>query len=121
MKPDENRLGWVTWLPALMPAAVMLLYVSLAAHFRLASGHWPSMMSEDFSSSLFTFHEHFTLRFAFIAFLAPAAWLAMLLFRRLRRPLKTHLLQALAYGLGWALILLILQYDPTSFSDWFLD
>ena len=92
MKPDESRLKWVTWFPALMPAAVVLFYVSLAAHFRLASGHWPTTLSDDFSSPLFSFHERLAFRFAFVTFLVPAAWLAMLLFHHLRRPLKTHLL-----------------------------
>ena len=120
-KPGKSRLAWVTWLPALMPAGVVLLYVSLAAHFRLASGHWPSMMSEEFSSTAFTLHEWLTLRFAFITLLALAAWLLMLLSRRLRRPLKTHLLQILTYVLGWLLVFLMISYDPTPFSDWFLD
>lgn len=104
-----------------MPAAALLLYLSLAAHFRLAAGHWPSTLSEDFSRPAFTLHERVTLYFALLAFFAPLAWLAMLLFRRLRRSLKIHLLQAAAYVLGWVLILLTIHYDPTFFSDWFWD
>ena len=119
--PSKSYLRWVTWLPALMPAALALLYVSLAAHFRLASGHWPSMMSEDFSSTAFTLHERLTLRFAFLTLLAPPAWVAMLLSRPLRRPLKTHGLQLAVYVAGWLLVLLMIHYDPTPFSDWFFD
>lgn len=121
LAPGRRNRGWVTWLPALMPAAALLLYLSLAAHFRLAVGHWPSTLSENFSSPAFALHERFTLHLALVAFFAPLAWLAMLLFRRLRGSLKIHLLQAAAYVLGWALILLTIHYDPTFFSDWFWD
>lgn len=79
------------------------------------------MMSEEFSSTAFTVHERLTLRFAFLTLLAPPAWLAMLLSRRLRRPLKTHLVQIAVYVLGWLLVLLMIHYDPTPFSGWFFD
>lgn len=30
-------------------------------------------------------------------------------------------MQALAYGVGWMVIVLAGEYDPTSFTDWLLD
>jgi hypothetical protein len=44
-----------------------------------------------------------------------------LCFRRLRLSWRTHIAQALIYGFGWLVILVAGKYDPTTFTDWFMD
>jgi hypothetical protein len=57
----------------------------------------------------------------FTVYAAPLAWLILVFFRPFRISWRVHLSQALAYALGWALILTGEKWDPTPFTNWLFD
>jgi len=118
--PIERRPIW-TWACCLSSSALLLTLIALAAHIRLALGRWPEF-GEQCHAVSFRIHEFILGGCAlFAVFVAGPLWLAFLCFHRFRISWGIHLLQALVYGLGWLLIFLAGKYDPTPFTNWFLD
>lgn len=94
----------------------------MAGHVRLGLGHWPKPMWEDYQTTLFRVHWHALVALAFFTvYAAIPLWLLLLCPRRFRISLRAHVIQFAAYGLGWMLVFLVLKYDPTTFTAWFLD
>jgi hypothetical protein len=109
------------WLCALSSPALLLTIVTLAMHIRLGLGRWP-FYGEEYHTALFSLHwlilSGTTL---FALFGAAPLWLLLLCFRSFRVSWRTHVSQAIAFISGWILICLGGKYDPTPFTDWFLD
>ena len=110
-----------TWICAFSSLVLLALILSLAVHLRLGLGHWPQSMDEDYSTAAFKVHEavvYFVAHFAI--FMAIPLWPVLLLFKRFRAGVRTHLVQSAIFSAGWILIYLFFKYDPTSFSTWLL-
>ena len=104
------------------PLLLLFVFLSLAAHVRLGLGHWPPPMFENYKTTAYSQHEQVFIWVAlFTVFAAIPLWLASLCIRVFRISLKTHLIQAGVYALGWALIALYALVDPGRFIEWFLD
>ena len=115
------RKSLPTWICAGSSLALLLLILSLAIHLRLGLGHWPEPIVEDYQTAAFKVHEWVLFLVAhFAGFLAIPLWPVLLIFRRFRAGIKTHLVQSAVFSVGWILILLFFKYDPTSFSQWLL-
>jgi hypothetical protein len=111
-----------TWICGASSVALLLTFITMAAHVRLGLGHWPTPMTEDYRTLGFRIHEWALIGILmFTVYVAGPLWLVFLFFRRLRLSWRAHLAQLLAYGAGWLLIFLAGKYDPTTFTDWFLD
>ena len=109
---------------ALMSSSLLLLFVfiTLAAHVRLGLGHWPTPMLEKYQTAAYDGHEQMFVWVAlFTVYAAVPLWLLSLCFGMFRISLKTHLLQASFYAMGWVLIGLYGSIDPGRFVEWFLD
>lgn len=79
-------------------------------------------MTEDYLTSAFQVHESILVAIMlFTIFGAVPLWGLLMCFRRLRLSLRTHVAQAVTYGIGWLLILVAGKLDPTTFTEWFLD
>ena len=119
--PKNQRPSW-TWISSLSSVFLLLAFVTMAFHVRLGLGHWPTPMTEDYHTTAFRIHEYALIAILlFAVYAAGPLWLVFLFFRRLRLSWRAHITQAVVYGLGWLLILLASKYDPTTFTDWFLD
>jgi hypothetical protein len=118
----SNRLGSVVlWGLMLSPVLLLLDILLLGAHVRLALGHWPNPMVENYSSPAFTWHSRGVVYFGlFAAYGALPLWL-LLCFRSLRRRRWTHLSQLGAFIVGWAAVIAYMQFDPHRFVAWFMD
>ena len=104
------------------PFVLGLAYVAMGLHLRLGLGHWPKPMIENYETLAFRIHEiAFYLLLLFTVFAAVLLWLVFLCFRRLRLSWRVHIAQALTYSLGWLVLLVVGKYDPTTFTEWFLD
>jgi hypothetical protein len=118
----ERKQPLPTWLCMVSPFMLGLTYVTMGLHIRLGLGHWPKPMVENYQTVAFRIHEGtFLVVMLFTVFAAVPLWGVFLCFRRLRLSWRTHIAQALTYSLGWLVILVAGKYDPTTFTDWFLD
>lgn len=116
------RNSLLTWICAFSSLALLLTALTLAIHVRLGLGHWPEHMVEDYDTTAFEVHEWLLFCVAhFALFMAIPLWPLLLLFKRFRAGVRTHLVQSIVYTLGWLLIYLFVRFDPTSFSRWYLD
>jgi hypothetical protein len=116
------RNSLLTWICAFSSLALLLVCLALAIHIRLGLGHWPAPMEVEYDSAAFRAHELVVFVIAhFAVFMAIPLWPLLLVFKRFRAGVKTHLVQSAVFSAGWLLIYLFVKYDPTSFSDWFLD
>src|SRR5688572_16409102 len=112
----------LTWLPAVMPTLLLLIFLSLSAHVLLGLGHWPKPCVEDYQSQAYTIHQQvFTWIAVFTIWVAPLLWFFSLCFRSLRIAWQVHLLQAGVYAAGWGLLGLYWLWDPFRFFSWYLD
>lgn len=119
--PKKQRPSW-TWICSLSSFLLLLTFVSMAFHIRLGLGHWPTPMTENYHTTAFRTHEHVLIAvLLFTVYAAVPLWVVCLCFRRLRLSRRAHVMKAAVYGLGWLLILLASKYDPTTFTEWFLD
>ena len=110
------------WICVFSPVVLLLSFLSLAAHVRLALGHWPTPMTESFGGSAYDTHERAVTWVGFFAvYFAIPLWLLMLCFRAFRITLKHHLIQLGVYAVGWGLIVLYVVCDPGRFAEWFFD
>jgi hypothetical protein len=113
--------SFLTWILSFSSLALLLGILSLAVHVRLGLGHWPEPMVEGYDTTAFKLHQWLVFAIGhFAIFLAIPLWPLLLLFKRFRAGVKTHLVQSIVYSVGWLLIYLFLEYDPTSFSEWWL-
>jgi hypothetical protein len=104
------------------PWVLFVLVAAMAVHVRLGLGHWPKPMVEDYRTLAYKIHDDMIgCVFLFGIYVALPLWLIFLCFRRLRLSLAVHLLQLLVFGCGWLAIYFAGKYDPTTFSEWFLD
>jgi len=111
-----------TWICALSSLALLVAILTLAVHVRLGLGHWPEPMVEDYQTAAFKIHEWVTVALAhFALFMAIPLWPLLLLFKKFRAGVRTHMVQSIIYSVGWLLIYLVIRFDPTSFSKWLLD
>lgn len=121
LKPFFPRNSIPTWICALSSTVLLLTFLSLAVHVRLGLGHWPQSMVEDYHSAAFRVHEWVLEVVAhFAIFLAIPTWPFLLLFKRFRAGVRTHIVQSVVFSVGWILIILIIKFDPTPFSHWLL-
>jgi hypothetical protein len=118
----KPRCQLAAWFLVFAPALALLFFVTLALHARLALGHWPTPMFENYDTPAFNAHEVAVAWFAYFAILAAGPlWLLLLCFRRFRVSWKFHLKQAGVYAAGWGLMFLYGWADPGRFLEWFLD
>lgn len=112
----------LTWALVLSPVLLLVLFLTLAVHVRLGLGHWPKPMRENYHTAAYSSHEHIFTLFALVTvYGAVPLWLLLLFFRPFRISLRTHLIQAGIYALGWGLIAIYTAWDPGQFTEWFLD
>ena len=118
-----NRLGHVIlWVLMLSPLLLSLNLLLLAAHVRIALGHWPTPMVESYSSAAFRWHAQGVLCFGiFAAYGALPLWILALCFKRLRRRPGVHLAQLACFLMGWIGFAAFWQWDPHDFVRWWLD
>jgi hypothetical protein len=89
---------------------------------RIALGHWPTPMVENYETPAYRMHEQVLVWVGmFTVFAAVPLWLLTLRFRPFRISPEIHLIQAGVYALGWGLIVLYGAVDPGKFMEWFLD
>ena len=106
---------------SLSSPVLFLTLVAMAFHIRLALGRWPDF-GEDCHTALFSIHEFiFGGVGLFAVFVAAPLWLLLLCFRSFRGTWRTHIAQTLIFFCGWLVIYLAGKYDPTPFTNWFLD
>ncbi|MCW5198656.1 hypothetical protein VU06_02780 [Desulfobulbus sp. F3] len=117
--PAQDSRYWM-WICGLSSHGLFLTLVTLAIHIRLGLGRWP-VYGEEYHTVLFRTHEVFLYGAALVAFLVAAPLWLLLCFRSFRVSWRTRLVQAMVFISGWLLISLSGKYDPTSFTDWFLD
>lgn len=103
----------------LCPWLLIVVATSLAAHFRLVSGHWPQPSLDDpktTAAASLLFGAHYWLALlciplAVLSFLAPLLWLTKSVGAR------AIALSAVVLSVGWVLIWL----DPYQIGKWILD
>ena len=117
---EQRKVRFLTWALVLSPVLLLFGFITLAAHVRLALGHWPAPMTENYHTAAYRQHEQVFAWFAmFTVYAAIPLWLAALCFRLFRISRKTHLIQAGAYVAGWLLIALYGCVDPGRFWNGF--
>ncbi len=118
----KRSLPLATWPFVFSPVLLLLIFIALAVHVRVGLGHWPTPMTENYHTPAVRVHEQVVLWLGLFAiYAAIPLWLLILCFRPFRSSLKTHLVQAGVYALGWGLIALYGAVDPGRFLEWFLD
>ena len=71
-----------TWLCSLSSVALLLMFVALPIHIRVALGRWPHF-GENYKSVLFNLHGATLFGIAMLTlFVAPLAWALLLFFRK---------------------------------------
>jgi hypothetical protein len=122
-RPEKSvAFALLMWLCVFSPLLLLITFLSLAAHVRLALGHWPTPMTEGFGGAGYGAHERVVVWFGnFTVFLSLPLWLLMLCFRAFRFTLKHHLIQFGVYAVSWGLIALYIVCDPGRFVAWFID
>jgi hypothetical protein len=122
MTIPQSKKKFATWVCVLAPVYLLVVYVAMAIHIRVGLGHWPKPMVEDYHSVLFQVHKWLLVGCIFFAvFAAIPVWVLLLCFRAFRITLRIHVAQLGIFVLGWLLIFLAAYFDPTTFTDWFLD
>ena len=113
---------WVTWALVLSPLGLLFDVLLLGAHVRLALGHWPKPMIENYSSPAFELHSSCVIVFGcFAAYVAIPLWLLLLAFRKFRVSARYHVIQIGVFLAGWCCIIGYLAWDPYRFVAWFKD
>jgi len=119
--PDKARRV-ITWACALSPAALLLVFLTLALHVRLGLGHWPASIAENYATAAYDAHIYVFVGLVWFALLAAGPlWLLSVAVPGQRLRWKTLVCQLAACGLGWLLICLVAKLNPRGFVDWFLD
>jgi hypothetical protein len=119
---SKRTIRALTWMFVSSPYLLFLIFLTLAVHVRVGLGHWPTPVFENYHTMACGLHEQVVIWVAvFTIFVAIPLWLISLLFRLFRISLKTHLLQAGVYIVGWAIIILYARIDPYKFAEWFFD
>ncbi len=122
-QPARRRFPAVAWLCALSSLATLVLYLSFALHIRVHLGRWPVPMTENPAWPLLSVHEAVLVFGGLFAFYAAGPlWIACQFFPALRPSSRGRMIaQAALFAGGWLCIVLVFKYDPTRFSEWFLD
>lgn len=111
-----------TWLPCWAPLALFMGVLSLAAHVRLGLGRWPVPMVENYHTKGYQYHEVLVFLLGLVAlYIAGPLWAILVATPRLRLSPTRHLLQFAVFISGFVLIFLAAKFDPTPFTEWFLD
>jgi hypothetical protein len=113
----------ISWICTLAPIVLLALLGTMALHVRLALGHWPTPMSDDYDSALLGFEWlGLMLWFLFAVFAAPPIWIAGVIVGWSERRMRTMFgLQVLAFAAGWALVYGVFAWNPAGFAEWLLD
>jgi len=53
----QRRVRFLTWVLVLSPLLLLSVFLTLAAHVRLALGHWPTPMLENYDTVAYSRHE----------------------------------------------------------------
>jgi hypothetical protein len=118
----QRKIRTLTWALVSSPLLLFFIFLTLAAHVRVGLGHWPASILESYQTTAYSLHVQVFIGIAlFAVYAALPLWLVSLCFRMFRISLKTHLIQAGVYAIGWALIILYAYADPCGFAEWFLD
>lgn len=118
------RLQAVGWLCAWSAFILLGLYLLLAMHIRLDLGRWPVPMFEKYQEpASFQLHSLVLVLWSFFSvFAAGPIWLLCQFVGPLRPPSRqTSALQLATLLGGWVCMALVYNFDPTPFTDWFLD
>jgi hypothetical protein len=119
---SPRKIPSLTWVLVASPLLLLVIFFTLAVHVRIGLGHWPTPMIENYETTAYNLHMLvFISALLFAVYVAVPLWLISLCFRVFRISLKTHLIQAGVYAVGWALIVLCTLVDPCKFVEWFLD
>lgn len=111
-----------TWLCALSPLVVLLLFSTMALHIRLGYGRWPQDAIDDFPALHFQLHEWMFLEAILFSVFAPMPLLGTLIWhRRLGMRLQQSTLLVAVCLTGWIGTFGILAIVPARFVTWFLD
>ena len=121
MKDKDNKKNMLTWLLALTPLIWLSLYVTLAIHCYLALGRWPKPFFENVDIPSVNIHWTLIHIFTYIVFLAIPAWFITLIFQKKTITYRLYFMQMISYVCSFVLIMLVLKFDPTPFTDWFWD
>lgn len=122
LSPLFPRNSLLTWICAFSSVLLLLLILTLALHLYLGLGHWPRPMIDTYDTIAFKTHVWLTYAIAhFALFMAIPTWPLLLLFKRFRATVRTHVAQSLVYSAGWLAIYLFLKFGPASFSKWLLN
>lgn len=117
----KSKWSWLSWIPAGASFLLYFLFLSYAFHIRWGLGHWPTPMLENYESPLFSLHGRVVDGAGLFAVAAPLLWIMLLLNPATRSPKRELLWQAALYTLGWICLFLSARFDPTTFTDWFMD
>jgi hypothetical protein len=112
----------ITWGLVSSPLLLLFVFLTLAAHVRIGLGHWPTSIIENYRTTAYSLHvKSFFWIGLFAVYAAIPLWLVSLCFRVFRISLRTHLIQAGVYAVGWAFVALYAFVDPYKFVEWLLD
>jgi len=122
---NRRRIELIGWLCAAMPLILVLDYLLLAAHVRLALGRWPTPVLENVCTLPVKIHQTSILVLFLVAvFAAPVAWAIrtiMSVWQHCGWSIRAWLYQVVVYSLGWAVLSACFRFDPTPFTEWFFD
>jgi hypothetical protein len=115
--------GILSWICALSSEVLLLLWLAMAATCRLALGHWPQPMIENFNSPTYALLEGAMLLWGYFTVLVagPTCLIIMIIALASGIGKRSAFLRIGFYGIGWALLLCAILFDPTTFSEWFID
>lgn len=114
----------VAWACASSLFVLFGIYLLFALHIRLDLGRWPVPMFEQYPEPpLVQLHGWVLLLWGYFSvFAAGPLWLLCQFVQTLRpRSMRTIVWQLASLLGGWVCIFLFCEYDPTPFTDWFLD
>lgn len=118
---QKQRPAW-TWAPSLAPLTLFVGILSMAAHVRLGLGRWPVPMIESYDTAAYRRHEMAVFGIMIAAlYVALPLWGVLLISPKLRLGARKHALQIAVFFSGFMLIYLAAKFDPTPFTEWFLD
>jgi hypothetical protein len=113
---------WMTWVCALSSVALVVGAVLLALHVRLGLGHWPTPMREDYRTLAYQLHEQVVVGMAaFAVYAAVPLWILFVCLPWFRISGRVHVVQVFIYLFGWALVAILLYFDPYRFVSWLAD
>ncbi len=79
-------------------------------------------MIESYDTKCYHYHEMLVFLLGVIAlYVSGPLWAVLVAIPKLRLSPKRHLLQLAVFISGFVLIFLAAKFDPTTFTEWFLD